>query len=51
MKLKPSTPLVLERTPPVVFVKGEKTLSIATKYAVEAGKPVPVAVTALVELA
>jgi hypothetical protein len=51
MKLKLSPPLELDMTPFVVLVKGEKTLSIATKYAVEAGKPVPVAVTALVEFA
>lgn len=42
---------MLVTTPPVVFVKGEKRLSIATKYAVEAGNPVPEAATAFVELA
>ena len=49
MKVKLSTPLVLDITPFVVFVNGEKRLSIATKYAVDGVKPVPDAATAVFE--
>jgi hypothetical protein len=49
MKVKLSTPLELAMTPFVVFVNGEKTLSIATKYADEAVKPVPEAANTVFE--